>query len=444
MGDNLKLLRYNTGTDKQVLIQFKNDFSAVIFNATIVAYSRSAVADLVSVHKNQYIIDPQTHIYQQSIHDVETQSKSGETSIKKSVSQYLDVLPAELKNEFIRNSGCLSPSVISSSMDSLAEAVYNFETSYVNQYVKSKEYDKYLEFAKIGPKAASVIAPYFMIKSSYTDTEIDEWIALNVEIAKRFIQKNAGSFPVGIQIVLDKQILVKEGLIDKLYTAYQGVNAEFAFVWIDEFDLFETTHLHRVAFKELLTKLTALNMKPIMAYGGYDAILLCHKDLPYRMYGVAQSVGYGENRAVTPVGGGLPVNKFYFYPLHSRLKMSDVSIILGTNGYFSMDPKQASELFYSNICDCKQCKDVVKNNIDNFNRYNDATDFTMKNGIKRNRPTTDATLIAARHFMYSKVREWESLECQSFDDLKKGLTSNYSIYSCGSLQSINDWCEIYG
>ena len=96
MSDNMKLLRYNTGTDKQVLIQFKNDFSAVIFNATIVAYSRSAVADLVSVHKNQYIIDPQTHIYQQGISDVETQNKSGKVGIKKSVEKYLDELPTEL------------------------------------------------------------------------------------------------------------------------------------------------------------------------------------------------------------------------------------------------------------------------------------------------------------------------------------------------------------
>ncbi len=107
MDNNLKLLRYNTGTDKQVLIQFKNEFSAVIFNATIVAYSRSAVADLVSVHKNLYIIDPQTHIYQQSIDDVKTQSKSGEYVIKKSVSQYLDELPPELKREFIDRNGCL-------------------------------------------------------------------------------------------------------------------------------------------------------------------------------------------------------------------------------------------------------------------------------------------------------------------------------------------------
>lgn len=103
---------------------------------------------------------------------------------------------------------------------------------------------------------------------------------------------------------------------------------------------FETTNAHRSAFKALLIGLTNLKMKPIMAYGGYDAILLCHKDISYRMYGVAQSVGYGENRAVTPVGGGLPVNKYYFYPLHDRLKMSDTSSILKSQRFFSMDPQR--------------------------------------------------------------------------------------------------------
>src|SRR5699024_2604124 len=56
--------------DKKAFIKFKNDFDAVIFNATIVAYSGAAVADLVSVHKNQYIIDPQTHILQHSVHAI--------------------------------------------------------------------------------------------------------------------------------------------------------------------------------------------------------------------------------------------------------------------------------------------------------------------------------------------------------------------------------------
>ena len=51
---NLKLLRYNTGTDKKAFIQFKKNFDAAIFNATIVAYSGSSIADLVSMHSRRY------------------------------------------------------------------------------------------------------------------------------------------------------------------------------------------------------------------------------------------------------------------------------------------------------------------------------------------------------------------------------------------------------
>ena len=33
---HLKILRYNTGTDKKAFVQFKDFFDAAIFNATIV------------------------------------------------------------------------------------------------------------------------------------------------------------------------------------------------------------------------------------------------------------------------------------------------------------------------------------------------------------------------------------------------------------------------
>lgn len=62
---HLKILRYNTGTDKKAFVQFKDFFDAAIFNATIVAYSGASVADLISMHSRRYIIDPQTHIFQQ-------------------------------------------------------------------------------------------------------------------------------------------------------------------------------------------------------------------------------------------------------------------------------------------------------------------------------------------------------------------------------------------
>ena len=73
---HLKILRYNTGTDKKAFVQFKDFFDAAIFNATIVAYSGASVADLISMHSRRYIIDPQTHIFQQELSAYTTENNS--------------------------------------------------------------------------------------------------------------------------------------------------------------------------------------------------------------------------------------------------------------------------------------------------------------------------------------------------------------------------------
>lgn len=445
MSDNLKLLRYNTGTDKKVLIKFKDSFSAVIFNATIVAYSKSAVADLVAVHKNRYIIDPQTHIYQQDITAVQATNKQGIVSVKKSVDQYLSELPSELKSKFYSKKGNLIPDDIKDAVDKLIEGVYSFETSYVDKYIKNKEYDKYLKYAKIGPSPAVVIAPYFMIKSSYSEKEINDWMDLNALCAQRFISLNSinGKYDTGIQIVIDKRILDNNTFANKIKEYYKNSIANYAFIWVDDFNLFEATKTQQEQFKSILVALTELGIKPVMAYGGYDSIILCNEDLPYRMYGVAQSVGYGETRPVTPVGGGLPVNKYYFPPLHARLSLSEVTSILSSKGYFSKDKAVASEDFYQHICSCKQCRDIIGKNIDNFRKYNESSDYTMRNGIKRNRPTTDASLIAAMHFMFSKIDEWNDVESKSFDILKNDLLKGYSEYCPALSNHMQDWCSIY-
>ena len=88
---HLKILRYNTGTDKKAFVQFKDFFDAAIFNATIVAYSGASVADLISMHSRRYIIDPQTHIFQQELSAYTTENKKTHIpAIKKSVTKYLE------------------------------------------------------------------------------------------------------------------------------------------------------------------------------------------------------------------------------------------------------------------------------------------------------------------------------------------------------------------
>lgn len=440
--DNLKLLRYNTGTDKQVFIKFKDDVTAVIFNATIVAYSSSAVADLVSVYKNQYIIDPQTHIFQHNIDAIQTTDKNGNLTLKKSVIQYMEQLPKGLQQQFIYKNGNLSPNDISPYVDELVEKVYLFETEYVDKYIEKKEYDKYLKFVNLGPQPKLVIAPYFMFKDSYTNEIINDWIILNRSLAKKFVIRNNSKYPTAIQLVMEKKALENYDVSAIVKQAYSGLNVDYAFIWIDDYNGFSATTKQQENFKKLLQAFNEIGIKPLMSYGGYDAILLCHAELSYRLYGVAQSVGYGETRNITPVGGGLPVNKYYFPPLHSRLNMSNVLLILQQQGFLSMDKKDAAEKFLNEICDCKKCKNIIKNNFDNFMLFNESVPFKVKGTIARNRPTSDATLISAIHFMRSKMKEWDDVETKDYKQLKDNLLIAYNTYLSNN-SNIKKWCDIY-
>ena len=143
MDDVIRMLRYNTGTDKKAFVKFKNDFDAVIFNATIVAYSGAAVADLVSVHKNQYIIDPQTHILQHSVHAIMSKkSRNGQPCIKKSVQKYLEQLPPRIQNIISNERRPLSVAEMRDVIDDLTQSIYEFETKYVDRFIEKKEYSK--------------------------------------------------------------------------------------------------------------------------------------------------------------------------------------------------------------------------------------------------------------------------------------------------------------
>ena len=445
----LKLLRYNTGNDKKVFVKFKDNFDSVIFNATIVAHSGSAIADLVSIHKNQFIIDPQTHIFQHEIAALKS-PRSKNNSIKASIVKYLKKLPPELSNITIKESRPLLPSDIEPRIEKLVRTVTEFQTSFVNEFIKEKEYDQYLEFVGLKPNPKILIAPYFMLKNEYSDTQNEEWIKLNRACLHSFIEKNKGFPNIAAQIVIDKDILKNDYLREKVVQTYDLNGYEYIFVWIDEFSSFHSGTESKKAFRKFLHELNSINKKVIMAYGGYDSILLCNSNVKDRMYGVAQSIGYGESRSITPVGGGFPINKYYFFPTHQRMKFDEVAGILLNNNYFNNSVLNSERVlnFIRDICDCEQCKQIIKNDINNFNLFSESKVFTINSRhgtISRNRPTTDAEFISAMHFMYCKVKEWRDIKKRNFNELISELDRNYSLYSTDSEKNkIARWIEIYG
>lgn len=137
--ETLKILRYNTGTDKKAFVQFKNFFDAAIFNATIVAHSGASVADLISMHSRRYIIDPQTHIFQQDVSAYTTENKKTHIrSIKQSVLKYLRQMPEAITNTIIQEKKTPSTVCLEQNLDSLVEFVYKFQVEYVNSFIQKK------------------------------------------------------------------------------------------------------------------------------------------------------------------------------------------------------------------------------------------------------------------------------------------------------------------
>lgn len=448
MNDVLRLLRYNTGNDKKSFIEFKEYFDAAIFNARIVAHSRSAVADIVSVHKQKYIIDPETHIFQ---HEVDCLLSKDRTQIKSSVQKYLEQMPDNLANIVLNNHRPLAPSDISDGdIDRLVDSVYDFETGYVNQVIKGKDYDKYLTFAGIGPSPKVIIAPYFMLKKQYDLPAINEWMRINRECLHRYISKNSGCYSVAAQLVLDKEVLSNPRLLELVKNTYSASGCEYIFLWVSGFAPIDANEKTNKMFRALILALNSMSLKPIMAYGGYDSIILCNKESPCRLYGVAQSVGYGEEREITPVGGGLPVNKFYFFPTHKRLKFGDAAGILFRHGYFdeASPMKDRIERYYKHICNCKQCKQIIDGDINNFNYYNESKAFSItyknKGTIERNKPTTEAALIAATHFMWCKVFEWRNVFSHSFSRLISEWENNVNRYTSQDVSKFISWRDVYG
>lgn len=170
-------------------------------------------------------------------------------------------------------------------------------------------------------KPKFLIPPYFYLTAD--DVAFEEWLDLNLEFLNEAIELAQTTFyncPVFGQLVINKEILCNKFLIDKIASRYSHSACNGITIWIDDFSEHTASKLELDGFICLLEKLKG---NPVYnMYGGYLSILLTHKDICL-LSAVSHGLEYGENRKVYPVGGGVPVSKYYFFPLHQRLGFTE-------------------------------------------------------------------------------------------------------------------------
>lgn len=419
------LLRYGTHSEKDIftLPSEENDYDEVVLNANMVAYTPKAMSAFVLRLDRPFIIDPQTHVFQ---HDFQyLLSKNGNP--KQSVSNLAEKYGGQIKEAFFADMS-IDPNTFSDpkERDFLVRNVVDFQKNTLTETITQGAAADYVTFALDEPGSKlskdhitpqTIIAPYFFL-----DERTQDVLQINIDLANHTheVGKSEG-FNVGAELVISKSLLRNDVYRKKVIDEYAKLAFETIFIWIDEFDETVVGVDDLSAFKDLVTNLSLKGKKVVNLYGGYFSLLLSKID--NGLVGVCHGMEYGESRKVVPVSGGLPKAKYYFPPLHIRMKAESYArTIEHKKGWRDLGAKDDS--FAREVCDCKSCEDP--------DQFIETITFEIKSkkGVKRRgeTSTTAAKRHSLKHYLINKTREYDLVRKNELtvllEDLRKSL-ANY-------------------
>lgn len=459
------ILRYGTVAEKGHLEKAFSAFDYLSINGNTAAYVSTAISKFIvekffSNKEKGYFIDPITYAFQNKIELLSSKSKTtGKMNIKKSIMKLIEIYGSPV--EKVMTGVPIIPNDFDNkiSMDTFTDRVLSFQYDLVYQHINEQDLQKYLDY--VAPNQSSnlpqlrpkfLIAPYF-----YLDTQCmcwKDWLRLNTEFVRLSVQKSTNEYklPVFAQIVISKSILLDANALNKTIQAYSTLECDGYTIWIDDLNETEANMSVLIGFIKLLK---SLKSKPVYnMYGGYFSILLTHKSLGL-LNGVSHGLEYGESRMVYPVGGGIPVSKYYYMPLHQRLDFTKAFYVLVYFG--AIDPSKDnwgdSKKYYNSICKCSQCKSVIKDEMINFIEFESREFYEIQRKnqtLRRKKASSDTRQNCLYHYLLCKMKEFNNVKNETLSTLLKELTDNREYYkSCeslkdGELDYINIWksaCE---
>ncbi|MDP4120739.1 MAG: hypothetical protein Q8876_06780 [Bacillota bacterium] len=442
----LHMLRYGTVAETKHFENAISSYDYLCINANNAAHVSYAISKFViekffSKPEKGFIIDPLTYAFQDNINLLKSKSiTSGEMKIKKSIEKLIDIYDYPINK--VRKDTPIFTSDFSSDqiLNEFCMRVLKFQYNIVYDSIKSNELDKYIEYVmsdeifnlpQLHPKF--LIAPYFYLDPQ--DPNYIEWLSINIkfiEVAYRQSKQLFNGIDIFGQIVINKNVLKNPGCIKKIIDAYKNINCKGFTIWVDDLIEQEATIDELNGFVNLLKGLrtkTIFNM-----YGGYFSVLLTHKDISL-LNGVSHGMEYGESRKVYPVGGGIPVSKYYYLPIHQRLDFTKAFYLLkyvnaiDTSKENWGDPRT---YYYGNICRCSQCKKILKSEMSNFVEFESKEFYEIKrnNQIQRRKKASSNTKEnCLYHYLLCKKMEFYRVHSKPLDELLNDLNINYDIYS---------------
>ena len=392
-------------------------YKGVIINANMATHAPAGIAAflLERTRSMNFIIDPLTHAFQHEIKYI----MSGE-EIKSSIKK----LAQEYKEPFSDTVGIkpIQPSDFNdeSKRKEMVLRCINFQRNTLQNSKQKNEIDKYLSESERLLKPYALISPYFYL----TEINYEGWLSLMKKCATDALSIKKDNEKMFVAIVISQGVLEDKDIVKKIVSDFPNVDGFL--VWVDNFDE-QNASIHQLkSFLHLCKRLKECSNEVINLHGGYFSVLMAGNLGNAVLSGVAHGPEFGEYRSVIPVGGGIPVAKYYIPKLYARVKYRDALSVFKELGWL-----KDCRVFYENVCSCVLCKEVISNNIENFTKFGSTT---VKDVRRRERtirleyPIRETKEICLKHYLNIKKEEYKKSGELSREELLSDLKKNKEVF----------------
>lgn len=422
----------------------RNTYYGVIVNANMAAHAPDGLAAflLEKTAHFRYLIDPLTHAFQHHPSAVSTLDEHGDRVVRSSI-QKLALAYGEPFRKMVGVEPLLPDALLKSPrlVQDFVGRCLEFQSSQIAKPMSQSDALKYFD-GPVNLRPYALVAPYFFM----TETTLSRhWIPVNKACIEAAISLK-GRHRLYAAIVVSQGVVTSHKARTIVARELGNLPVDGFLIWVDDLNEYEAGLDELTGVLALARELRNGNKRDVInLHGGYFSILAGGVLGSGCLTGVAHGPEFGEHRAVVPVGGGIPIARYYVPKLHLRCRYGDAVAILTAKKWLSGSAKD----FHKRVCSCDACKQVLDGAVANFTRFGESNVKMVKRRrgmVRMEFPTAEAKINCLKHYLEIKNLEYKFSSTASQDDilenLKQGLDEFQSAAGIEGVAHLERWKQV--
>lgn len=426
---------------KHFIYPTPDTYTGVIINANMVAHAPDGLAVFLLENTNlTYFVDPMTHAFQHNPSFVLNPDGEAKASITALALAYdpkgRHIFPLVGKKP-------VTPADFDGSnvLEEFVECCIKFQRRTLVDAMQQADAIKYVNWVELKLAPHALISPYFYL----TEANYESWLPFQLRcsgIAREIVRDER----LYAGIVISRGLLTNETKRQRVAEALLTTSVNGFVLWVDDFDEQQTGENELRAFVEFCRSLRDNKQRDVInLHGGYFSVLAAGNLGDGALTGVTHAPEFGEFRAVVPVGGGIPIARYYIPQLHARVRYREAVRLFNAMGSL-----KDAESFHRQVCACPACVETLNGDAANFVLFGKGNTREVRRGtgaVRIDFPTTATKMRCLKHYLYRKKFEYAASAERPKEELLAELgegAETYGAYLGDGVSYLQSWQSVFG